>query len=273
MKRVIVTAAGRQKYLDILWKHLKAQRESFDEWHLWLNTTNPDDLKWMQELAAQEMPGGNPIRLIDAHQGRPQEGCWHLYRFYDFSADPSAVYLKLDDDFVWLEPGFLDNMFSRREADKETFLYSANVVNNPICSHLVAQQSGIIHPCGYHGMDPIGWRDGAYAAHVHSTFLSSLGTGDLGDWKIKDHVVEPGFRYGIGSVSWRGDTFSKFPHGVCRGVRGDDEDWLTCVATRVWGPVIINGSAICVHFSFGPQKKFLDSTDLLDKYRILAEDL
>lgn len=38
MKRIIVTPAGRKRYMEILSSHLDKQRSDFDEWHIWQNT-------------------------------------------------------------------------------------------------------------------------------------------------------------------------------------------------------------------------------------------
>ena len=38
MKRIIVTPAGRKRYLAILIKYLVKQKHSFDSWQIWCNT-------------------------------------------------------------------------------------------------------------------------------------------------------------------------------------------------------------------------------------------
>ena len=60
MKIILVTPAGRERYLKILYKYLNLQKSDFDEWHLWLNTKNIDDLKYMEKLSNEN----NFIKLI-----------------------------------------------------------------------------------------------------------------------------------------------------------------------------------------------------------------
>ena len=50
--RVVVTPAGRRRYVELLHRHLASQRGSFDRWQLWLNTTNVADLEYLRGLAA-----------------------------------------------------------------------------------------------------------------------------------------------------------------------------------------------------------------------------
>lgn len=263
MKRIVVTPAGRKRYMELLLKHLKCQREAFDEWHLWLNTTVQEDINWMQSLIPTH---SSFIKLINAPGSNPKEGNWNIHRFFPMYTDLNTVYLRLDDDVVWLEPDFLEKMFSRREEDKSSFLVSANVVNNAICSHLVSK-SGVIRPCGYECMDHIGWKDPKYAEHVHRTFLNCVKIDALHSWKFNDKILEKGKRISINGISWRGDTFAKFRGQVGR----DEEKWLTVEAPPSWGPVVVNGSAICVHFAFCTQRGHIDSTDLLHKYSELAD--
>lgn len=269
MKRIVVTPAGRRKYLEPLWKHLLSQRSSFDEWHLWVNTVDEDDLRFMRSIASEHVPGGNPIRLVDAPGSQPREGVHNIHRFFPGCTDPGAVYLRLDDDVVWLSPGFVSGMFSRRESDCRSFLISGNVVNNAVCSHLVSKGSGVIPPCGPSADDPVGWGDAAYAEGVHRAFLSSLSRGSIDEWLVDDHVMPPACRISINAVSWRGDAFSRFAGAV--GV--DEEAWLTVFAPAWCGPVVVDGGALCVHFAFGVQRDRLDSTDLLDRYNELADKL
>ena len=50
MKIIVVTPAGRERYLKILLKNLEKQKNDFDEWHLWENTRNKEDEKYIRNL-------------------------------------------------------------------------------------------------------------------------------------------------------------------------------------------------------------------------------
>jgi hypothetical protein len=252
VKRIIVTPAGRRRYVEILARHLSAQRSSFDEWHIWLNTTDHEDATYCRSLEA---------KVIDPPDSRPHERNSNIYRFFAVdSCLPDAAYLRLDDDIVWMEPGFIDSMFSFREKS-DAFLVSANVVNNAICSHL-HWKNGVAPECGYACMDDIGWKSSGYAEDVHRRFLSS----DLERWKFGTHRLPVNHRISINAISWLGAKFATFSGAV--GV--DEENWLTEQAPASLGDVVIHGRAVCVHFAFHTQRGHLDATDLLDCYRRVA---
>lgn len=250
-KRIIVTPAGRRSYLQLLWNHLQEQRDSFDEWHLWLNTTCQEDIAWIRSLPA-------PVRVIEPANSRPQEGIRNIHRFFPGCVDPDTNYLRLDDDVVWLQDGFVEKMFSRREDDKASFLHSANVVNNAVCSHLHSKK-GVVPPCNYECTCPIGWARPEYAAAVHESFLTST---SLEPWRFGDHTLPTGKRFSINAISWRGDIFKKFGGNVGT----PEEQWLTMEAPKTHGPTVIIGDAICVHFAFHTQRRGLDEPTLLARY-------
>ena len=74
-------------------------------------------------------------------------------------------------------------------------------------------------------------------------------------------------RISINCFSWLGEEFKKFG-----GIVGlDDEVWLTLIK-----PVELNkknaiyGNGYCSHFAFCAQRQYMDSTDILEKYRKLV---
>ena len=50
MKIIVVTPAGRKRYLKILLQNLQKQKNDFDEWHLWENTRNNEDKEYILSL-------------------------------------------------------------------------------------------------------------------------------------------------------------------------------------------------------------------------------
>ena len=50
MDIIVVTPAGRKKYLEKLYLHLKNQKQDFHYWHLWVNTSDINDINYMKEL-------------------------------------------------------------------------------------------------------------------------------------------------------------------------------------------------------------------------------
>lgn len=256
MRRIIVTPAGRRRYMELLAGHLKAQRSSFDEWHIWLNTHDAEDIAFCraQDAVVVEAPGSDP-----------SEGSANIHRFFPIdSCEPDALYLRLDDDVVWMEPGFIDSIFIARELEREAFLVMANIVNNAICSH-IHWRLGLVDHSGYACMDGTGWQNPHYAEHVHRRLLESH---DIEAWKFPRWWLLHRERFSINAISWRGASFGVFGGRVDR----NEEQWLTEQATGDLGFNMIYGRAVCAHFAFYTQRGHMDSTDILDLYRKKSEE-
>lgn len=50
---IVVTPAGRERYLRILVKHLERQKADFDEWHLWDNAQTQEDRDYINQLTRE----------------------------------------------------------------------------------------------------------------------------------------------------------------------------------------------------------------------------
>jgi len=174
MKRIVVTPAGRRRYLELLFKHLAAQKSDFDEWQLWMNTSQVADIGFAERLAARH----DWITTVYLPAYGPTETNYNIHKFFPGqAADPEAVYVRLDDDVVWLDPAFLKTMFTYRLANPEPFLVYGNIINNAVTSFL-HQHGGNITTnkvVGYKCMDEVGWKDPAFAEALHRAFLDRPG--------------------------------------------------------------------------------------------------
>lgn len=257
LRRIIVTPAGREGYLTLLWRHLSAQKDAFDEWHLWLNTQHQPDIDFCQKLATDH------AWIKTAPLTVPWQGNGSICSFFPGYADPDCVYMRLDDDVIWLSPNFVAEMFEYRIAHPEYCLVYPTIINNSIISHLFQRCGALTVPYAqspedlvtvkYDVCDLLGWHTPLFANNLHKEFLASLETErGLDRWRCFDswnlffHE-----RVSINSISWLGSTFAKF----CGNVGHDEETWLSCVypATTNTRNIIINGP-ICAHFSFYPQR-------------------
>lgn len=102
-----------------------------------------------------------------------------VYHHYAARADDYAgmVFLKCDDDIVYLDTGRLAEFIRFRRQRPDYFMVSANVVNNGVCAH-VQQQLGML-PEGFDmlEMPPGGhrgslWESGSKAEALHRCFLA-----------------------------------------------------------------------------------------------------
>ena len=262
MRRIVVTPAGRRHYTSLLFAHLKSQKSDFDEWQIWLNTTNADDIAYFRELERN-----NPW-VVCKPLTVPINGSMSIYSFFKECQDASSVYLRLDDDIVWLEPGFVRAMFDYRLAHEEFFLVYGNIVNNALISHLHFRFGNVQYTRnpGYACMCPVGWGDADFAKTLHERFIAAVRSGTTNSWKFKSWNLYDYERVSINCISWLGSEFAKFNGDVGR----DEEQWLSVDKPKqLRKPNIIYGGALCAHFAFYSQRDKLDRTNLLQEYTTL----
>lgn len=268
LRRVVVSPVGRRRYVELLFAHLSTQRDAFDEWQLWMNTTNVEDQAYLRSLADQH------TWITCRESGVAVHNNYAIHKFFPGCADPGSVYIRLDDDIVWLEPGFLEKMFTFRITHPQYFLVYANIVNNAILSHLHQRMGNVDHSrgtVGYSCMDAVGWDRPVFAEHIHRRFLAALADGTWDDrWHFGKWELHSFERVSINGISWLGSEFAKFEGAVGE----DEEQWLSCDAPRHKGRMCcINGNAICAHFSFYTQRDHLDATDVLEGYAAVAPSM
>jgi len=265
MRHIVVTPAGRRRYLEILVKHLVAQKQDFDEWHLWVNTNDVEDIAYCHWLAEQ-----HPSWIKCVSSTMPPDGNQSIHQFFAYCIDPNTVYTRLDDDIVWLEPGFLRKMYNFRLSHPQYFLVYGTIVNNALTSYIYQQRGLIDHShgsCNYEVMDNVGWKSAEFAEHVHRTFIKDLNEGKTEMWYVQPQVLHDYERMSINAISWLGSEFAKF-----QGLVGiDEEQWISVDKPKSIGTRnIVCGDALVVHFSFYPQREHLDKTDILTQYMQLA---
>ena len=259
---VVVTAAGRRRYMEVLARYIDGS--IVDRWDLWLNVKEDrGDLAWLKSIE------GPHVRAVEIQHGPKHGTNYEIRNFYPHAADAETIFCRLDDDIVWLAPDFFAKLLDCRLANLDPLLVSANVVNNAICGHL-QQRAGAFGfgagTVGYNCLDPVGWKDQHHAEYVHRAFLANP---NADRWRTQDWILYAGERFSINAICWFGADMAKIIQ--TGGVGEDEEEWLTYQYPRQSKrPNMICGSAVASHFAFYTQRKHLDATDVLDGYRKLA---
>jgi hypothetical protein len=265
---IIVTPAGRKRYLEILFNHLSKQKKDFTVWQLWLNTENQEDIEFCKSLERHY----DWIECYDLDV--PFRGLKSIYTFFKYCINKDCVYIRLDDDVVYLEKGFIRKFATARKKNPVPFLMYANIVNNVLCDHIHQRIGALsLNPCpiNYSVMDEIGWADPQVAKVKHDSFFENYYQNNIDSykfnffWRLKLHNVE---RCSINAISWLGERFAEFG-----GVVGEDEEqWLSVDKPVHDGSYnVIYGDALCVHYAFYTQRDFIDSQDyILKKYKTIS---
>lgn len=264
MEVEIVTPTGRKRYLEILYKHLKLQLNDFDQWTLWINTTNEEDINYAKQLEKDN----NWIRTIDPIL--PPNGGWSVHAFYIHTCDPNKIYIKMDDDIIWLEHNFIKKLVEFRLKHPDYFLVYGNIINNAIIDH-IHQRSGALNIpeiIGYYCGDHFGWAVPEIAEKKHNNLISAIINNDLDKFKFNKTILFYFERVSINCITWFGSDFQQFNGKVGY----DDEQWLSHDYPHSINKFnIINGNSLCSHFAFFTQRQYLDSTNILNKYASIVD--
>lgn len=264
-KIVCCTAAGRMHYMQYIFPYVLAS-DIVDRYDIWVNTTNMQDIEYFK-LMAERFP---KIRLVWQPDG-VCNGISSINAFYRYCIEPDTIYIKIDDDIVWMEPDVFEKMVKFRIAQKDAFLVTPQVVNNPMGTYLW-QVKGVLNYGKYMPAIPqhrVLWKRGAFAVELHHYFLGLMEK-DPESYKNLYFGTVPVAcnRFSINFIMWFGYDMAKI-NGV---VPGDDEEYLSSVVAPKFGTInYYNGDCIVAHFAFGPQRYVLDRSDVLQRYGRLCE--
>jgi hypothetical protein len=267
-KVVVTIPAGRKRYMEVLLPYIIREYDLIDEIRLWVNTNNFDDIIWMVEKSLQY----DKIKLDRTVVENPTPNLPHanyeLYRFWNNCKDEDTLYIRLDDDVVWLEENFFRDMIDFRIANPEPLFIYPNIINNAVIDH-IHQRLGCFdfaEKIGYRCVDPIGVSNGPHAEQRHLEFLNDLESNDIEKYKFDKWLLYEYERVSINSLAWFGKDIKDIVF------EKDEEDFVSCKAPAIVGrPNMLYGRTMAVHFSFHMQREYLDSTNLLDKYIQLSK--
>lgn len=188
---------------------------------------------------------------------------------YDFYAQRMTafkedVFLKCDDDIVYMDIDALEGFIECRRNNPEYFILSANVINNGVCAHL--QQLGGSLPSqqlGYFENPPGGfqgelWRSPVRATALHNYFL------DLPNKKLPlpQALVTYDARISINFIAWLGTDLKHLALPP-----GDDEHYISVEVPQLLGrPIAVYSDFVTSHLSFGVQDNGMPIKELLDRY-------
>ncbi len=231
-----------------------------DRYDIWVNTLDKKDIVFFELLAGKYDKINlvwQPDNLID--------GIHSINAFYRQCVEDNTIYIKLDDDIIWLAPNFFETIVKFRIDHPEYFVVSPLVINNAKTTYLF-QIQGKLNLARYQRAESFGkilWHSGKFALELHNWFLDNyLKPGKWEDLYCKDYPMGI-TRFSINSIAWFGEQMKAFD-GV---VTGDDEEFLSCVKPTLEGKSnCFCGSTVIAHFAFRSQRKELDAANILERY-------
>ncbi len=278
---VACTPFGREETIAILFRYLRREHENglLDTWQLWMNTdaNQESDRAYGYSLArdyAWVETKENPRSNIEHPKQR------NTKNFFEYCVDPEAVYVRFDDDIVYLHEDALRNIVeSKLSLGDGTLCVFPIIWNNAISSWHLQQRGKIPFEYGVVGsaycMDPIGWANTQFAERIHNLLLRKIEENDVPSlFLYQDIPLERGQQYSVSCFATEGRDYCKInPPGRIEGC--DDEYWHTIKRPAETGQVnMIMGAALVSHYSFYPQRHYLRTyTDILARYGRLAAQI
>ena len=254
MNIIVVTPAGRERYLKILYKNLIKQKGDFNKWHLWLNTKNDSDINYINNLEKNNdwievIKKDIPLDKLGTNRG--------IRYFFNCAIDKNTIYIRLDDDIVYLEDKFIEKLSNFREKNREFPLVFANIINNNVINHYHSNNnifnfnekienncSGNLH------------KSQILPLKIHTQFLNDIKNNDTKKYYLNDIILNDFRRVSINAISWIGGDFNNFLQ-----ISEEEEQWLSVTypfSTK--RPNIILGNVLCSHAAF-----FTQRTPILEK--------
>jgi hypothetical protein len=258
-KVVCVTPAGRRRYMRLLVPQVLGS-PIVDRYDIWVNTPDPADLAFLDGLRQMD-PRINLVR----HPDGAAPAIESIGPFHRTACDADTIYIRLDDDIVWLEPGFFETLLRFRVDHPEFFLVMPLILNNAVCSFMlqsfgkIAATQHLRPAC----MDEFGWRDPYLALDLHRMLIALIERGETHKLHIKPCEIGLN-RFSINSLCWFGKTMASYADKIGR----EEEEELSLLLPMQYDlRNCFAGNTIAAHYAFMFQRAKLDRTGMLEEYR------
>jgi hypothetical protein len=270
---IAVTPAGRQKHLEILKSYVYREIDKglIDGWQLWANTRVDSDLVYMNSMET-DRPGKVHKCTLDK---LPYEGAYsgfNIHLFWKFSKDPDTIYVRFDDDIVFIEEGAVEKLVNARLEHPEPFMIYANIVNNTVLCK-THQDIGVLGKglgvCKGERLDPFAHQSIPLVQLVHDTFKARYHAKELSKYYFTDITFTNYDPFSITCLAYFGrDFIDKIPDP-------DEELWASSIRPRELNrPNMACGNALVVHFAHYTQRPELEKNPgYLDFYRQILTNI
>ena len=277
------TFTGRRRFMEILVPYLLRERKASGlAKHVWfVHTANQSDIDYAHELAAKH-PDFFEV-MDDNFRPRPSTSDMYYPKIYKHFNTPGQVYIKIDDDIVFIDKGALGKLANFKLANPQYFMCLANTINNGLCSHL-HQRFGVLKAKDFFGWQAdnnfyIMYKGGKEPKQsmwaLHECFIAAHQAKNLAQYKFGPFLLSEkmvsincfavmgddllAIRDALDSVTYPGDTDEGFLSGKAPALLGKQNCFY--------------GEALVSHYSFVGQKGiFNERPDLLESYKRICQE-
>ena len=303
MKTIVVTFAGRKMFIEILFPYIKKYEYRIDEYHIYAATNNQEDLDYIEKFSAEN----KFVKVFRAEGGKDPIYLWN--ECYKNSQEEDAVYLKLDDDIVFIDDHLFSDFLDFRKNNPQYPIIYPMIVNNLYTSWILQEKMSLefsqrtnfnerwdtvkhqisnylksnpipdrlIHVIPEEfTLCPIGWGDPEFAKSVHDKFLECLENNQIETFKNTNDdsdgmVLHNHPPVSINCCAWLGSGMKEYTAKY--GDVWQDEIWLSVYLPILSGqPNYIYFNSIVSHFSYYRQMQggILES-NILERYNKIKD--
>jgi hypothetical protein len=298
IKTIAVTFAGRKPFMEVLFPYIKKYESLIDEYHVYAATNNQEDLQYIDDFASEN----SFVKVFKVKDNEEPVVLWN--ECYKNSQDSDSIYIKLDDDIVYIDENLFTDFAEFRKSNPQYPIIYPLIVNNSYMSWIFQEKMGlefstrtefnnrwdtvIGRMVDYLKHNPIpdriinvipedfilcptGWGDVNFAKSVHNRFLDCLDNDKLDDFK-KSIDGSDGMELlnfppvSINCCSWTGSGMKEYTEKL--GDVWQDESWLSVYLPIIMGkPNYIYFNSIVSHFSYYKQMQGgIMESNILERY-------
>lgn len=295
-KVIVCTPVGRKETLNIMVKYMLSLTHVVDEWQLWMNVRNDTDIDYINSVANNNSEFIKQVYKLP--KNHPEYATNSALRyFYNDCTDSNTIYVKMDDDIVYIDiEGFMKYLQFRAD-NPQYFLVNPVIVNNIFISWKLAnlgllpdfphyspagenlqaalknvpqdlnifdESLRIAHVIPEHiVLDKTYWGNTDFAVYIHNKFLENPELFKIQNWELTNYEI-----VSIHCISWIGSAFKN----IVGKISPEDEPWLQTLYPRSIGlKNIVFGDCVVSHYSYHNQHALLNKSDILDKYTTLSK--
>ena len=268
-KVIAWTPFGRTLPVSILFRYMQRDHAAgvLDEWLLCMNAYDDNHSGFARSLAAEH--DWINLREIPEVPASPHK----IARFYDFLTDKQVIYLRFDDDIVYVHDQAMARMADAALTWDGILAAFPVIINNAVVSWHLQNEGKVPFDHGTvttpECLNTVGCSDPVFAEGLHRHALSLLEAG-----KAEKLFLEAPVTLGV-DQRFSVNAFGLSGIDVFPGVdlyNAGEEGWMTQVFPGIAGKRnMIVPDALVAHFSFHPTWDYMAGTDIMSRYAALSE--
>src|ERR1035437_3454219 len=271
-KIIAFTPCGRKRYMDLLAAHVVREHSlgHIDKWVLFNNPYTIEDSTYAAQLAANY----DWIEILNVGAVTSVRGAHQIASFYSSLTETDCIYVRLDDDLIYIHENAIVNLVNYRIAHPQPFLVYPTIINNTRTSYQL-QKHGLI-PESWGIVEPIlcavtAWATPSFVLNLHQKAVAAIDGGTLAaEFALPNEEFTD---WETGNISI--NSFAIFGKDMIEcNVGADEEGYLSKFRPQALRRFNARcGDALVIHFAYHPQTAFMDLSGMLTDYARLVEPL